>query len=328
MEQTNEEFLEEEDAPCHFVVTDEQAGARLDAFLAAQLADVSRARVKRAIEAGDTLVDGRMAKPSEKLRAGQRIEIEIAPAASLAELALEDVPLDIVFEDEQIAVINKPAGMIVHPGAGVARGTLANALAFHFQKLSARGGALRPGIVHRLDKDTSGLIVVAKTEAAHENLAEQFRRREVFKLYLALVHGVVRGDVGRIEESIGRDTARRTRMAILPIGRGGREALTIYRVRQRFERFTLLDVEIKTGRTHQIRVHLAHIKHPVVGDETYGGGRDKTISDTTLRARVSALKRQFLHAARLKFHHPQTGAPMRFDAPPPVELREFLEAVS
>jgi 23S rRNA pseudouridine1911/1915/1917 synthase len=211
--------------------------------------------------------------------------------------------------------------LVVHPGAGIASGTLANALVYHFQQLSHQAGAFRPGIVHRLDKDTSGLIVVAKTEAAHENLADQFRAREVFKSYVALVHGRVAEDKGIIDQPIARDPRNRTRMAVV---RGGRPALSIYRVRGRYERFTLLDVEIKTGRTHQIRVHLSWLKRPVVGDEVYGTGRDKAVTDTRIRARLTRLKRLFLHAEQLGFHHPRTGAELRFKAPLPAELEELL----
>jgi 23S rRNA pseudouridine1911/1915/1917 synthase len=214
--------------------------------------------------------------------------------------------------------------MVVHPAAGVYGGTLANALAFHFRELASRGGPARPGIVHRLDRDTSGLLVVAKTEAAHENLSDQFRSREVFKSYVALVHGRPAQDAGRVDQPIARDPRNRTRMTV---ARGGRPALTLYRVRRRYERFTLLDVEIKTGRTHQIRVHLQWLKHPVVGDEVYGGGRDRNLPDTSLRAGIAALKRQFLHAAELGFRHPRAGEGLRFRASLPAELEKFLEVI-
>src|SRR5205085_3834885 len=208
---------------------------------------------------------------------------------------------------------------------GTPSGTLANALAYHFQQLPDAGsGVRRPGIVHRLDRDTSGLLVVAKTEAALESLLDQFRDRTVFKSYVGLVHGRVLANSGRIDQPLARDPANRTRMAVV---RGGRNALTLYRVRRSFERFTLLEVELKTGRTHQIRVHLAWIKHPVVGDETYGRGRDKTIPDPALRARIFALGRQFLHAERLGFHHPATGEWLGFTAPLPAQLSEFLETL-
>jgi 23S rRNA pseudouridine1911/1915/1917 synthase len=305
-----------------FDVSGEDAGARLDAFLAARVEGVSRSTLKRSIEDGDVLVGGRAAKPSLKLKGGEQVEVEL-PAPPPSEVEPEEIPLDILHEDEEVVVVNKTAGLVVHPAAGVHSGTLANALAFHFGRL-AGGGSLRPGIVHRLDRDTSGVIVVAKTPQAHESLSEQFRARTVFKSYVALVHGVTREEKGRIEESLARDPRNRTRMAVV---RSGRAALSLWRVRQRFTRFTLLDVQIKTGRTHQIRVHLAWLKHPVVGDETYGGGRDKTIPDPAVRARINALGRQFLHAERLGFHHPSTGEWLGFTAPLPAELSGFLETL-
>jgi 23S rRNA pseudouridine1911/1915/1917 synthase len=218
-----------------------------------------------------------------------------------------------------LVVVNKLAGLVVHPAAGTPSGTLANALAFHFHHLP---GGVRPGIVHRLDRDTSGLLVVAKTEAALENLSDQFRDRTVFKSYVALVHGRVLSNSGKIDQPLARDPSNRTRMAVV---RGGRNALSLYHVRRTFQRFTLLDVELKTGRTHQIRVHLAWLKHPVVGDETYGGGRDNTIQDPQLRARIRNLKRHFLHAEKLAFTHPVTREVMKFESPLPAELSELLE---
>jgi 23S rRNA pseudouridine1911/1915/1917 synthase len=316
-------MTEQEAMTLTFRVAEEDAGARLDAYLAAHVEGWSRARLQRLIEDGDALVGGREAKSSYKLRAGDAIEVELTPPPS-STFAPENIPVEIVYEDDDLVVVNKPAGLIVHPAAGVPGGTLANALAFHFQQLSKLSGDVRPGIVHRLDRDTSGLMVVAKRESAHENLQDQFRARTVFKAYVALVHGRVKEDKGQIDQPLARDPRNRTRMAVV---RAGRNALSIYRVRQRFDRFTLLDVEIKTGRTHQIRVHLAHIKHPVVGDETYGGGRDNTIPDPRLRARIKTLGRQFLHAQTLGFHHPRTGDWLRFDAPPPPELTEFLAAL-
>ena len=301
----------------------EDAGQRLDAFLAAQVEGWSRSRLHRLIEDGDVLVNGKAAKPSYKLRADDEIEADLT-TLPLATFIPEEISIDVVYEDDDLLVVNKPAGMVVHPAAGVASGTLANALAFHFQKLSQTAGDARPGIVHRLDKDTSGLMVVAKTEIAHEKLADQFRDREVFKSYLALVHGSMEKDADQIDQPIARDPRHRTRMAVV---RTGRSALTLYRVRQNLERFTLLDVELKTGRTHQIRVHLASLKHPVVADELYGGGRENSIRDVQLRARIRKLKRQFLHAQQLGFRHPQTGDPMKFVAPLPTELTQFLESL-
>ena len=306
-----------------FEVSTEDAGARLDAYLAARIDAASRTSLKRLIEEGDVLVGGRARKPSYKLRAGEEIEVELAAPPPL-NLTPEDIPIEIVYEDEDLLVVNKQAGLVVHPAAGISKGTLANALAFHFRKLSTHAGSLRPGLVHRLDRDTSGLLVVAKHEAAHEKLAEQFRSREVFKSYVALVHGRLPAEAGRIDEPIGRDPRQRTRMSVV---RGGREALTLYRVSRRYERFTLLDVEIKTGRTHQIRVHLSWLKHPVVGDEAYGGGRDRNLPDARLRQTIAALRRHFLHAEQLAFHHPRTREPLRFKAPLPPELKAFLEAI-
>jgi 23S rRNA pseudouridine1911/1915/1917 synthase len=317
--QTDE--TQEESSILTFRVEASDAGARLDAYLAARIEGWSRARIQRLVEDGDVLVRGRTTKPSYKLRENDEIEVELAPTDATA-FVPEDIPLQIVYEDDDIVVVNKPAGLVVHPAAGIPSGTLANALAFHFRQLSTHAGAARPGIVHRLDRDTSGLIVVAKNEAAHENLADQFRARLVFKTYVALVHGRVKEESGRVEQAIARDPRNRTRMAVVA---NGRPALSLYRVRRRFDRFTLLDVEIKTGRTHQIRVHLQWLKHPVVGDQTYGGGRDNSITDPRLRARLNALNRQFLHAEQLGFRHPRTNEPLRFTAPLPDELAQFLE---
>jgi 23S rRNA pseudouridine1911/1915/1917 synthase len=303
-----------------FVVPDAETGARLDAYLASQIEGWSRARLQRLIESGDVLVNDKPVKPSFKLSPNDEIEVELT-APPTSNFAPENIPLDIVFEDEHLIVINKPAGLVVHPAAGAESGTLANALAYHFQELS-NTGSIRPGIVHRLDKGTSGLLVAAKTEPDHEKLADQFRAREVFKSYIALVYGVVKQQSGRIEQPIGRDPRNRTRMTVVP---GGRGALSIYKVRRSFNAFTLLDVELKTGRTHQIRVHLSWLKHPVVGDEVYGGGRDNNVQDVQLRAQIRKLKRHFLHAAQLSFQHPATGKQMHFTAPLPAELAHLLE---
>ncbi|HEX3281696.1 MAG TPA: RluA family pseudouridine synthase [Pyrinomonadaceae bacterium] len=301
-------------------VSESDVDTRLDSFLAAQIDGWSRARLQRLIEDEDVLVNGKPAKASYKLRARDEIEVELS-APPAATFTPEDIPLNIIFEDDSLIVINKPAGLVVHPAAGVHSGTLANALAYHFQKLSTRAGEIRPGIVHRLDKDTSGLMVIAKNEATHENLADQFRAREIFKSYVALVHGVVKQQSGRIEQPIARDPRTRIRMAVVRAGRG---ALSLYKVRRSFKSFTLLDVELKTGRTHQIRVHLAWLKHPVVGDEVYGGGRDKTVQDVRLRAAIRKMHRQFLHAERLGFRHPTSGEWLQFVAPLPDELTRLL----
>jgi 23S rRNA pseudouridine1911/1915/1917 synthase len=305
-----------------FEVDEVDAGTRLDAYLAAKIEGWSRARLQRLIEAGDVLVNGSVPKASYKVSDGDEVEVELTPSPA-SNFTPENIPLEIVFEDDSVIVINKPAGLVVHPAAGINSGTLANALAYHFQQL-ANSGSSRPGIVHRLDKDTSGLLVAAKTESSHQHLSDQFRARKVFKSYVALVYGVVKQESGRIDQPIARDPRNRTRMAIVA---GGRGAVSLYKVRRSYDSFTLLDVELKTGRTHQIRVHLSSLKHPVVGDELYGSGRDNNVQDVQLRARIRKLHRQFLHAEQLTFQHPQTGEAMRFVAPLPIELTSLLEEV-
>ena len=298
----------------------DEVGVRLDTYLATQFDGWSRARLQRLIENEDVLVNGKAVKPSYKLRHNDEIEVDLVSAPADV-FTPENIPVEIVYEDETLVVVNKPAGLVVHPAAGTPSGTLANALAYHFQQLPG-SGSVRPGIVHRLDRDTSGLMVVAKTEAALEDLSDQFRDRTVYKSYLALVHGRVSPETGKIDQPLARDPSNRTRMAVV---RGGRNALTLYRVQRSFDRFTLLDVELKTGRTHQIRVHLAWLKHPVVADETYGGGRDNTIQDPQLRARIRNLNRHFLHAQKLSFTHPATHELVKFESPLPAELAQLIE---
>jgi len=305
-----------------FTIGPDDVGVRLDAFLASQIEGWSRARLQRLIESEDVLVNGKPAKPSYKLREHDELEVELISPAHTS-FTPEAIPIEIVYEDDTLVVVNKPAGLVVHPAAGIPSGTLANALAYHFQQLP-NASSVRPGIVHRLDRDTSGLLVVAKTEAALENLSDQFRARTVYKSYAALVHGRVNSDSGKIEQPLARDPSNRTRMAVV---RGGRSALSLYRVNRRFNRFTLLDVELKTGRTHQIRVHLAWLKHPVVGDETYGGGRDNTIQDPRLKSQIRALSRHFLHAEKLAFEHPATGERVLFHSPLPPELSNLLTEI-
>lgn len=302
----------------------EEAGQRLDQYLAKKVADLSRTRIQSLIADQDVLVNDRAVKASYKTRPADKIEIEIPPPP-VTELVPEPIPLDVVYEDEDIVVVSKPAGLVVHPGAGVTSGTLANALVSHFRQLSEAAGLIRPGIVHRLDKETSGLMVVAKNDVAHEKLAEQLRLRKVYKSYLALVMG--RMDpmkrAGKIDAPIGRHPYHRTMMSVRPEGHG-REAVTLYRVVETIGEFSLLEVEIKTGRTHQIRVHLADLGYPVVGDAVYGLGWRTKMKDQGVRSAVEKLGRHFLHAAKLRFEHPRTGQRMEFSSPLPKELDKLL----
>ncbi len=321
----------------------EAKGQRLDQFLVSQIEGVSRSRVQLLIDQGDVLVDGRAEKASLKLRGGERIDITGEPHPAPLKATAEEIPLDVVFEDADLAVINKPAGMMVHAGSGQnddarSRGTLVNALLFRFKTLSATGGELRPGIVHRLDKDTSGLIVVAKNDHTHTALGEMFSSRQIKKTYLALVQGELPRAKGTINASVGRDPQRRTRMMTNPPG-DARAAVSHYevvrRLANRFGKFTLVRVRIETGRTHQIRVHMSSIGHPVVGDMLYGGSGHLTDQVAAQAAPSKAarrnaeperlrLGRNFLHSAQLEFTHPRTGKLLQLEAPLPVELEAFL----
>jgi 23S rRNA pseudouridine1911/1915/1917 synthase len=323
-------FSAVETFPKHFIATMEDAGKRLDQFLVSKFADTSRARVQQLIDAEKVLVDDRAAKTSLRLRGGERIAIlgDVKPPPLRA--VAEEIPLDIVYEDDDLAVVNKAAGMMVHAGAGATedqrnRGTLVNALLHRFGQLSEVGGELRPGIVHRLDKATSGLMVVAKNDEAHRKLAAQFAKRVVKKTYIALVHGWVKPERGTISSSISRDRVRRTRMTTKLSG--GREAITHYTVQERIDstygKFTLLEVRIDTGRTHQIRVHLASLRHPVVGDALYGAPREMSAKDRT----GVSLPRNFLHAAALQLQHPRSGEALSFAQPLPQDLQGFLELI-
>lgn len=316
--------MAEQNFPTRISVSPGYAGERLDRFLVSQAPEVSRARIQQLIAAGKVRVNGAQAKASLRLRKHDQVEMLGSPQPPPLRAFAEDIPLDVVYEDDALAVINKPAGMAVHAGAGVRSrsGTLVNALLHRFGSLSGVSGELRPGIVHRLDKDTSGLIVVAKNDAAHCHLAEQFSRREVKKTYLALVQGWTKQDHGTITSAIARDRIRRTRMTTR--ARSGREAVSHWRVLRRIEsrfgKFSLLELKIDTGRTHQIRVHLASIGHPVVGDRLYGAPRE--LKDKT--GSKLALGRNFLHAAAIEFVHPGTGAPLSFVRPLPHKLEDFL----
>jgi 23S rRNA pseudouridine1911/1915/1917 synthase len=294
-----------------FLVDPADAGQRLDVFVA-RVSGLSRARVHALISAGAVHVTGHPQKPRYAVKSGERVTVAIPPAEPLA-LTPEPIPLQILYEDEHLLVLNKPAGLVVHPGAGRATGTLVHALLAHCPNLPGIGGVERPGIVHRLDRDTSGVMVVAKSEAAHQSLSLQFKNRIVRKRYLALVHGEVRQEAGRIEAAIGRREHDRTRMGVKTAG--GRMARTAYRVLRRLPGMTLVELGLETGRTHQIRVHLAHIGHPVVGDEVYGGRRERRGA-----AGVPPAPRQLLHAWWLGFRHPVHGEWLEFAAPIPADF--------
>jgi 23S rRNA pseudouridine1911/1915/1917 synthase len=317
-------MVEASDAVQHTIeVPGEAVGQRLDSFLAAHLEGVSRSRVQLLMDQGDVLVNGEYEKASMKLRGGEQIIVSGEPRPAPLKATAEDIPLDVVFEDADLAVVNKPAGMMVHAGSGQnedarSKGTLVNALLYRFKKLSSTGGDLRPGIVHRLDKDTSGLIVVAKNDRTHAALGEMFSSRQIKKTYLALVHGAVERARGTINTGVARDPVRRTRM-----------------LATRFGKFTLVRVRIETGRTHQIRVHMASIGHPVVGDTLYGGAGQLTDQVAAQAAQSKAARRKadperlrlgrnFLHAAKLEFPHPKTGKLLQLEAPLPEELDSFL----
>ena len=304
-----------------FTIPAESAGQRLDVFLAAQLPEMSRTRIHALMDAGRVLVDGAARKPSYRVAPGETVAVEIPPAPP-AGVEPEAIPFEILYEDDDIAVVNKPAGMIVHPGAGADCGTLVAALLHHFggiEGLSSIGAPMRPGIVHRLDKGTSGALVVARTDAAHRQLAEAFRTRAVEKTYLALLHGRPKGEVGAIELPVSRDLRRRSRMTARR--RVGREARTAWRALLRLGGFTLVEADLHTGRTHQIRVHFSALGCPVVGDTLYGAPRQERAGEGKL---LPPLGRNFLHAARLAFAHPRTGERVEFRAPLPAELADYL----
>jgi 23S rRNA pseudouridine1911/1915/1917 synthase len=330
-------------------VAESDVGNRLDRYLATQLPELSRTRIQELIEAALVLVDGKPSKGAHRLRAGEKIAVEAhARPPMLAEA--ESIPLNILYEDADVIVVNKPAGMTVHAGAGNTHGTLVNALLGRGQALSQGGDALRPGIVHRLDKETSGVIVVAKNDFAHARLAEAFRRRTVKKTYIALVEGLLREKNGRIELAIGRDLRRRTRMAVHRQKLGSalrgqalpgkaREARTDWRTLAEIDGTTLVEVQLHTGRTHQIRVHFSAVKHPVVGDTLYGADPQihvgNPVGRSTAGGRENVEKvlmpapgRNFLHAARLGFSQPRTGEWIEVRAPLPRELHKFVKELA
>ena len=331
------------DFPVTLTASSQAAGQRLDQYLAAQLSDgnwaeVSRARVQQLIANGEVLVNAVAAKASLRLKGEEQITVTGPPLAPPLRAVAEQIALDVVYEDDDLALVDKPAGMMVHAGAGSTddarnRGTLVNALLHHFKKLSAIGGELRPGIVHRLDRATSGLMVVAKNDESHRRLAKQFAGREVHKTYLALVHGWPKPDRGTIQSAISRHSQRRTRMTTR--GFGGREAVTHYRVQRNIDapygKFALVELKIETGRTHQIRVHMSSLGHPVVGDALYGAPGELRSQSNKRRSpgmpATLTLERNFLHSAVLEFTHPRTRESLKFSRPLPKELENLLESL-
>ena len=292
------------------IVDEGAAGERLDRFLAGRELEVSRSHIQKLIESGCVLVNGRTAKANAKLREGDAVETEI-PEAQELEILPEAIPLDILYEDSDVIVINKARGMVVHPAAGAADGTLVNALLHHCEDLSGINGVIRPGIVHRLDKDTSGVMVAAKNDRAHVDLAEQIREKTAQRIYRAIVCGTIAEDRGEIRAPIGRHPTERKKMAVVP---GGKEARTLFRVVERFPAHTLVECRLKTGRTHQIRVHMAYIGHPLLGDPKYGR---KTLD----------IAGQALHSCELSFTHPRTKERMTFAAEMPEDMKAILHAL-
>jgi len=294
----------------------EDRGLRVDVFLAARLAQMTRSRIQSLNRAGAILVDGRSQKDGFRLGGNEVIDVEIPPAPPSI-LEPQSMFLHVYYEDDELAVIEKPAGVVVHPGSGTGGDTIVHGLLFHFQKLSKAGGETRPGIVHRLDKWTSGLLVVAKDDWTHSRLSKAFQERKVQKTYIALVHGRLAKPQGEISFAIGRHVKIRTRMSV--DSSRGRVALSTYRVIEEFPGFSLIEVKIMTGRTHQIRVHLSAIGHPVAGDNVYGESQFREFSK-----KYGPLGRYFLHAAELQFTHPKSGAALKFSSPLPEQLESFL----
>jgi 23S rRNA pseudouridine1911/1915/1917 synthase len=325
-------MADEEPQLRRLTVPEEANGQRLDLFLVQQLSEISRSRVQLLLHQGSVLIDGKLAKASRKLRSGENISILGDPQPPPLRAMAEPIPLEIVYEDGDLAVVNKPAGMMVHAGSGATddarnRGTLVNALLHHLQELSSTSGPLRPGIVHRLDKQTSGLIVVAKNDATHARLSSMFARRQVRKLYIALVQGELAQERGTVNASISRDSIRRTRMTTRR--EGGRTAVSHWQVLRRihgpYGNFTLVSVRIETGRTHQIRVHMASLGHPVVGDTLYGApSAIAPLAAAASRLPRLVLPRNFLHAAELEFAHPGSGKPLSLVSNLPADLKQFM----
>lgn len=291
-------------------VQDEEAGERIDRFLAERIADMSRSQIQSLIEDGAVLVHNKQVKSNYKLRRGDEVTVTL-PEPEPTEVEPENIPLDIVYQDSDVVVVNKPRGMVVHPAAGHMKGTLVNALLYHCKDLSGINGVLRPGIVHRIDKDTSGLMMAAKNDKAHQSLAEQLKAHTVTRKYIAIVHGVVNHDLGTVDAPIGRHPVHRLRMAV--VKSGGRHAVTHFAVSERFKQYTLLECKLETGRTHQIRVHMDFIGHPLAGDPVYGPKRTLSIDG------------QALHAQVLGFDHPGTGEYLEFTSDLPHDITRLIE---
>jgi 23S rRNA pseudouridine1911/1915/1917 synthase len=302
-----------------------EAGRRLDVWLAARLPELSRTRIKALVESGNVRVDGVTRKAAHRLRDGEKVEVVVPPPPK-EEMAAEAIPLTVIFEDADVLVVDKPAGMVTHPGAGRSEGTLAAAALAHAPEIGGVGGPRRPGIVHRLDKGTSGLIVLAKNRRAYDSLTAQLQRRTMSRRYLALAHGAMAQQDGTVDAPIGRDPRSRVRMAVARAGTG-RRAVTRFRTLERFAGYTYLECRLETGRTHQIRVHLASLGHPLVGDTTYGAGRARRL-DTLPADLVEALGGVALHAAGLCFLHPSTGEPVDLSSPLPNRIAKILSHLS
>jgi 23S rRNA pseudouridine1911/1915/1917 synthase len=308
-------------------VESRESGIRLDAFVASHFPQSTRSQAANWIHRGHVCVDGLQRKPGYKVRPGQWVRTRV-PEAEPTDLIPEPIFFDILFEDDALIVVNKPAGLVVHPSAGHPSGTLVNGLLHHCPDLEGIGGEKRPGIVHRLDKDTSGVLLVAKNDRAHQNLSRQFKERSVYKKYFALVAGAVVPSSGRIDRPVARHSSERKKMAV--VAHGGREALTLWCVRERFGGATLLEVELKTGRTHQIRVHCQSMGHPIVGDPIYGRRHAlprKDKHNDRLNSLLGQAPRQMLHAAQLCFTHPFGGDRLSFEAPLPDDMASLLEAL-
>ncbi|UUM12659.1 RluA family pseudouridine synthase [Clostridiaceae bacterium HFYG-1003] len=297
----------------YYLIEEAEAGLRVDVYLSGKFPGISRSQVQRLIEDDRLLVNARRVKSSHKLKAGDEVEFELPPAVEL-KVEAQNIPLEIIYQDEYLAVINKPVGLVVHPAPGNEHGTLVNALLYHLTDLSSVNGVIRPGIVHRIDKDTSGLLVIAKNDEAHQALSKQLADHSMTREYVALCEGLVKTDQGTIDAPIGRDPRNRLRMGIVP---NGRRAVTHYTVQQRYQDMTLVRLRLETGRTHQIRVHMASIHHPVAADPVYGFKKQRV-----------KYQGQMLHARLLGFLHPRDGQPMEFSVPVPEEFRLVLEKLA